>query len=44
VYRISLEGSGPNLILSVDGASLDGDSTAEFEVGGSRMITEGASR
>ncbi|MGA8203432.1 MAG: Ig-like domain-containing protein [Woeseiaceae bacterium] len=44
VYRISLEGSGPNLILSVDGESLDGDSTAEFEVGGSPVITEGATR
>jgi hypothetical protein len=44
VYRISLEGSGPNLILSVDGESLDGDSTAEFEVGRSPVITEGATR
>jgi hypothetical protein len=44
VYRISLRGSGPNLILSVDGESLDGDKTVEFEVGDGDTGTAGTRR
>ena len=34
VYRVTLKGSGPNLVMNVDGLALDGDYVADFEIQG----------